>query len=253
MSSIQEVVSQIKQKPIEGSAHLYHPIPFPEFDHLTSSSGRRNAIRRWKLIHRALPTERMTGKRILDIGANAGFFSYEFAKLGAVVDAIEPHKPYYDLGVAVVAHYGVSVSWFAEPLSAQFLKEKQYEIALMLSVFQWISEGNAKLQQACELLRLVSEHSNYLFFEMGCNHGSSAITARGLPVLVTLKWVYQLLRRETIYQNAYLLGFSWPHVSIWRPWGYLFPRAIFVATSQPVALTCTQRLASQALARWLAK
>jgi 2-polyprenyl-3-methyl-5-hydroxy-6-metoxy-1,4-benzoquinol methylase len=97
----------------------------------------------------------MQGRKVLDIGANAGFFSYQFAKLGAVVDALEPHKPYYDLGVAVVAHYGVSVSWFNEPLCERFLEHRYYEIALMLSVFQWISEGNAQLKRACELLRLV--------------------------------------------------------------------------------------------------
>lgn len=59
-------------------------------------------MRKWREIESAIPAD-MTGWSVLDIGCNAGFYSFEFAKRGARV-----------LGIDVEPHYLAQARWLAE-------------------------------------------------------------------------------------------------------------------------------------------
>jgi SAM-dependent methyltransferase len=246
MQNIELVIRSIENDPLESTGHVYHPIPFDEFSHLKSSSRPAAAYRKWNLIDQVLPFQDYANVWVLDIGANAGFFAYQFAKYGAHVDALEPLERYYEIGVQISEHYDLSIEWFKEPISIPFLQSKNYDVTLMLSVFQWMSQGSSHLDEAKSILRAVSERSDYLIFELGCNWGKSAIKVRE----PALKWIVDLIRRFTAYSNIAYLGTT-------NAWGGQLPlvrvvrkRHIFACSNGELNLTSWQHLRTK-FANWL--
>lgn len=75
----------------------------------------------WEQIYPHLP-EDLAGWEVLDIGCNAGFFSFELAQLGARVTAVEPEQHYLDQARWAADLMGLSDS-------IQFRKTSLYELA----------------------------------------------------------------------------------------------------------------------------
>ncbi|MCG2659188.1 MAG: hypothetical protein L6437_02950 [Kiritimatiellae bacterium] len=240
-TKLQKIAFSIEENPYESSGHIYHPLPFPEFQHLKTSSAVKSAYRKWDLIARSLRLSSFPfDHQVLDVGANAGFYSFCFAKRGAKVDAYEPHKYYAEIGRQIVDATGLHVQWQNKQLEPGDLVAKKYEITLMLSVFQWISQGDQHLQEATNLLRLTASSSRYLFFELGCNQGKSAISTRERPIA----WVWRLLQQTTAPKSIAFLGTA-------VAWGKA-RRHLFVCTDGPVYLTPWQRLVTYLLRnRWI--
>ncbi len=231
MPTIRSIIDDLITQPIEKTGHIYHPIPFKEFDRLKTSSKPKSAYRKWEMIIRALPTNDFRQFRVLDIGANAGFYSYQFAKHGATVDAFEPTPRYARLGRDISAAYKLPIRWYAQRFTEDFLaNQPTYDIALMLSVFQWMSEGNSKLGSATVTLRAIAQHTRYLFFELGCNGGKSSIQIKGSG----LQWVWKLLNANTNHTTIAYLG------SV-RAWNHRNIRHQFVCTSEALSLNLWQK------------
>src|SRR5687767_3318569 len=76
---------------------------------------------KWREIRSAIP-KRLDGWRVLDVGCNAGFYSFELAKRGASV-----------VGIDVDDHYLAQARWAAEQLGmserVEFRQMEVYEIA----------------------------------------------------------------------------------------------------------------------------
>ncbi len=237
MPNVQPIIDNLIAHPIEKTGHIYHPIPFDEFSQLKTSSKPESAYRKWDMIVRALLTDDFRQFRVLDIGANAGFYSYQFAKRGAIVDAFEPTARYAQLGKEVSAAYGLPIQWYARPFTEDFFTDQSdYDVALMLSVFQWMSEGNAKLETATITLQAIAEHTRYLFFELGCNGGKSSIQIKGSG----LRWIRKFLDANTNYDTIAYLG------SV-RAWNYRNVRHQFVCTSESLTLTPWQKTVTRLL------
>jgi SAM-dependent methyltransferase len=237
---LEAIAEQLRSNPYEASGSIYHPLPFPEFDDLVTSSKSESAYRKWNLIRSCFyPTLEPTGYRVLDVGANAGFYSFNLAKLGAIVDAYEPHEHYASIGAQIAEATALPVFWHNKPIEQSDLNGKSYDIALMLSVFQWMSQGDQNLTSATELLRLIASSSKFLFFELGCNSGKSAIHADGLPI----KWIWNLLRENTEYNLIAFLG-------IISAWGRS-RRYLFAGTNDKLRLTVSQRIMTSLLSRRL--
>lgn len=240
-SRLQEIASSIEKAPYESSGHIYHPLPFPEFRHLKISSAAQSAYRKWDLITRSLRLSLSPfDYQVLDVGANAGFYSFGFAKRGAKVDAYEPHEYYVEIGRQIVDATGLHVQWHNKPLEPGDLAGKKYDIALMLSVFQWISQGNKYLEEATSLLNLVASSSRILFFELGCNQGKSAILTTERPLV----WVWRKLHQATAPKRVAFLGTA----AAWKK----TQRYLFVCADGPIYLTPWQRLVTYLLRhRWI--
>lgn len=232
------IANGIKSNPYEASGDIYHPLPFPEFQDLTTSSNARSAHHKWARIKNCLPLRtRFSTSRVLDIGANAGFYAFNFAKLGATVDAYEPHQHYAAIGHQIVEATGLSVRWHNKKLERTDLHNKRYDIALMLSVFQWISEGDSYLEGATELLRMVASSSRVLIFELGCNQGKSAIHTEERPIV----WIWRLLQQNTSPMRVAYLG----RIAPWKR----ARRYLFACAEDLIKLTIWQRLITHALQR----
>jgi SAM-dependent methyltransferase len=210
-----KLAEYLENNPQESKGHIYHPLPFKEFAHLQTSSNPKSALHKWEIIMHSLPdTFEFGNARILDVGANIGFYSMSFALLGAEVDAFEPNRQYYELGEKISSIKRLNIHWHNKSIALDDIRDKSYDIVLMLSVFQWISQGNKFLTEAIQLLRNVNEISNVLFFELGCNSGKSSIQVSTIPIV----WIWNLLNNLNA-KNVYYLGSS----SAWK-WSrrYLF-------------------------------
>lgn len=203
---IEEIVKQIKDNPIESKGELYHPIPFPEFEGLTTSSNPKGVYEKWEIITNTLNSVFGDKKdlKVLDVGSNAGFYTFNFAKNGASVKSFECHDRYKSIGKDIAEAKKLAVEWIPEAFHRNSLnKSEHFDVALLLSVFQWMAGGDINDKEALASLRLISDHSDYLFFELNFNSGKSC--------LKTKKWAHyaamiRFLKQSTSYTHFKLVG-----------------------------------------------
>jgi SAM-dependent methyltransferase len=197
--SVQEILDHIAREPIETSGATYHPIPFEEFSHLKTSSLRRGVEKKWQDIEQTLDRifpEGLKGKNVLDIGANGGFYTFSLARKGAKITAFEPHPRYGPIGEFLAAEKGMPVRWHAVPFDPSLIGDERFDVCLMLSVFQWMADGGARLQEAGRLLGDISRRSKYTLFELGFNSGKSCLRT---PKRNHYAALIELLRQHTSY------------------------------------------------------
>lgn len=227
-----EIIEDLKQNPIERYGEVYHPIPFKEFSDLKISADIKSAYRKLNLVLGIYGKNgNFENARLLDIGANAGLYAYEFAMRGAQVDAVEPDKRYFEIGRKISWNYDLPVHWLDKPISLEFLHGKKYDVCLMLSVFQWITNGNTRLEDGKLILGRLSECADVLFFELGCNSGKSPINIP--PNIHPYLWIKELLQQNTAYHHIRLLGVT-------KPWGRYSTRYLFVCSKK--SLNCNMQV-----------
>ena len=225
-----EIATELESGKYEIGASIYHPIPFPEFANVKTSSKPQSAEAKWSLIRSTFADNVAFDKlRVLDVGSNIGFYTFNFAQLGATVDAYEPHTHYADYGQRINDAAALKSNWHNKILEARDIEDQQYDVALMLSVFQWMSEGDKYLSEATELFTLIAKNTQTLFFELGCNHGKSAISSDKRPI----RWIWDFLHANTEGMAVYHLGMV-------AAWGRNY-RHIFVCTRQPDQLVLRPR------------
>jgi hypothetical protein len=210
--SIAEIVRDIEARPIESGGQLYHPIPFDEFSHFTTSTTPTEVARKWGLIGHILDSlypAGIAGLELLDIGANGGFYTFSAAQRGMRVTAFEPHPRYSAIGEVIAREKGVPVAWHPLAFTPSLVAGRRFDCAFMFSVFQWMAAGGQRLSEACEELRYISETTDHLFFELGFNAGQSCLTTtkrNHYGVLI------EMLRNNTGYTSFKHLG----TIRLWR-------------------------------------
>lgn len=210
--SLTDLIRDIESRPVEKGAHLYHPIPYPEFQHLTISSSRKGVMDKWDRIYKVgiQLFSSIEGLKVLDIGANAGFYTFNLAMKGAFVTAFEPNPRYRIIGQNVARLKSPTTIWRPETFNRFVtLEEESYDLCLCLSTYQWMAKGGKKILEASKDLRKISEVSDYLLFELGYNRGTSHLS--------TCRWnhysaLIDHLRESTEYKYFRLLGFT----RVWR-------------------------------------
>ncbi len=210
--TIDDVLAKLKENPIEKKGHLYHPIPFQEFNSLQTSSNIDEAYKKLDLIittSRNYFNKEIEELKILDIGANAGFYTFSFAKLGANVTAFEPHPRYGPLGSFIADHKKLPVRWYNTAFTRKSVKNEFFDVTLMLSVFQWMAGGGKKIEKAKKELNYISSISKTLIFELGYNKGASSIDTKKINHYAEL---IDFLEESTSYTSFKLLGKT-------KPWG----------------------------------
>jgi len=205
-SSIQEIVEDLETNPVESGGHIYHPIPFSEFKHLTTSSNMDEVYKKWNLIKHILMKITSSDLRklnALDIGANAGFYTFNLAKEGAAVTSFEPHPRYAPIGKFIAKKKELNVNWNGNPFDFESVEKYRFDIAFLLSVFQWMAAGGKKMEEACKNLKNISSICENMIFELGYNKGKSCIKTKKLNHYAEL---IQFLKEHTDYKHFKLIG-----------------------------------------------
>jgi len=203
---IEYIIKGIKENPVEQKGEIYHPIPFPEFEGLTTSSNPKGVYEKWDIIRKTLKS--VYGNRqdlyVLDIGANAGFYTFNFAKNGAKVKSFECHDRYKTIGKEVAEVKKLAVEWIPKAFHSKSISTNEhFDLALLLSVFQWMANADINNKEALDCLKLISEHSDYLFFELGYNSGKSCVKTNKLGHYAEM---IRFLKKSTSYTHFKLIG-----------------------------------------------
>ena len=115
--------SKARQREIDALGPWFHNLHLPDGTQTLPNHflGGDFPTFKWREIESCLP-ERLTDWRVLDVGCNAGFYTFELAKRGATV-----------VGIDVDAHYLAQARWAAKEFGledrVEFRQMEVYEIA----------------------------------------------------------------------------------------------------------------------------
>lgn len=206
-TSIKEIVEEVKKNPIESNGDIYHPIPFEGFESLKTSSKTEAVQSKYTIIQNALIQKfnSLDKLRLLDLGANAGFYTFSLVKEGASATAFEPLKRYSEIADFIIKRNDLKVTWHPQTFNKALVEDKKFDTALMLSMFQWMADGGKNIDEACENLKVVSEKCSSLVFELGYNTGASCLKTSKLNHYAEL---ISFLKKNTSYKYFKYLGVS---------------------------------------------
>lgn len=209
---IADIIKDIEQNPVETKGQIYHPIPFKEFEHLSTSSSKEAVYEKWRILKFWIEQINFdfSELKVLDIGSNAGFYSFSLAQLGASLVSFERHKRYGEIGKCVAEAKQLKVDWRAQAFDSKSITANdKFDAALLLSVFQWMAEGDVEHKEALASLKLISDQSEHLFFELAYNSGKSCVRTNKLNHYAEM---IQFLKRSTSYTHFKLVG----KTRLWR-------------------------------------
>lgn len=140
---------------------VYCPIPFDEF--LWVSPWRHNPEERWF----ACGPPEVEGKRVVDIGASAGYYTFLAAASGAKrAVAVETDTKAAHIIAAVAEMYGfANVEVVNGPFEKIRLQLRRFDIAFAFSVLPYLGKADPAL-----LRKVLADMANYVgvsFIEMG--------------------------------------------------------------------------------------
>jgi SAM-dependent methyltransferase len=210
--TIEEIIDDLERNPIEAGGNIYHPIPFPEFEHLKTSSDKAEVYKKWNIIEKCLlefVSNDFKSLKVLDVGANGGFYTFKLAQKGAKVVSFEPHPRYAPIGEYLARHSHVDVEWHGSSFDFKAVQGKEFDVVILLSVFQWMAAGGKKMKEATIDLNNISSICNYMIFELGYNKGKSHIKTKKLNHYAE---IIRFLKNYTNYRYFKLLGTT----KLWR-------------------------------------
>lgn len=147
---------------------LYQEVPFAGYEELPVH--RTHSAKRVQLVSDCLE---LSGKKVLDIGCNIGYFCFEFARLGATCWGID-----YDIDAIFVAQslkhiHGIENVHFStrtlstETISWLLSQAGQFDVILLNSVVHWLLYNNlGAIRRVANLLnQLSSPQKQYIVYE----------------------------------------------------------------------------------------
>lgn len=117
----------------ENRTEFYQPILNPYFMSLHPHREDVNKSRLQMLLE-YFGIKRFNGAKVIDIGANLGFFGAAFSRMGADVTLIEPDSYHYKLTSSVTELMYIDANVVTSTFE-DFETNEQYDIAIMLTVF----------------------------------------------------------------------------------------------------------------------
>lgn len=201
-----QVIADLRAAKLETLAEVYHPIPFPPFRDLTTQVTNGTPYHRLGMILQKCCSFR--GRAVLDLGCNVGFYSFSLAKRGAHVTGIDVRQEYINIASTLARKYELPAHFSCTSIDPGFFDQpRRYDVTLCFSMIQWVVKQNG---HACArtVLKLISECSASMFFDVSVNTGKACLTCepgRELP------FVHSLLQEATTYEHIEFLGDVHPY------------------------------------------
>ena len=144
-----------------GRKLLYQPVNHPDFADWEID---RESEDRWEIIK---PYLDVSGKKVLDVGSNMGYFSERLTDMGAVVTGIDPNQTRVDFA-NILADYHEYDEDNPLYLCASFethLRDNTYDAVLVLSLLHhYLRRG---FKEFCDAVQLISEKCDKMILEVG--------------------------------------------------------------------------------------
>lgn len=168
------------------AGHLYNPLPFPEFNDVPVQ--RSACADRFDMMAARMP-EHLKGGTLADVGAHVGYNCFMFNRyFNMKCVGIEAHALTAQIGNDCAKLYGVDVQIETRSITPEWFHDKEFDVCLFLSVFQWITKAEG-FEYACETLKEALAASKVLFFETSMGNEGKA----KMPMLPNLDAVFQML------------------------------------------------------------
>jgi len=202
-----QLIGAIKGNHLANLGEVYHPIPFREFQGLTTQVRPTASYKRLGMI--LCMCSDFRGKRILDLGCNVGFYSFSLAKRGAVVTALDLVPERIDLARTIAEIYETPVDFQERPATPEFFEQlgERFDAVLCFSMLQWVIAQDGR-EAGDRLLRAISDHSDSIFFDVPINRGKACLVCRPGEELA---FVHNLLRDATSYDEVRHVGDVHPY------------------------------------------
>lgn len=146
----------------QGRQEFYTPILNPFFYDIFSSRDNCSKTRMEHILN-VWGDNRFYGYKVLDVGANIGYFSRCFTREGAIVTAVEPDSKHYELAILLNLLSHTNYKLINEPFQKTALEEK-YDICLLLTVLYHFMSSDIGEKMIYEINRVTEK---YIIWESG--------------------------------------------------------------------------------------
>ncbi len=144
--------------------------------------------------------------KVLDIGANTGFFSMYIADCVAHIDAIEIDDTLVSIGREIAAYAGIGNLQFLSLDIKRFEPSERYDVIFAFAVHNWASKT---IDEFSELLKRLSKPGAIVFFESNSllrdrefDMDVQKLCGHGFEVVDTVETVYECPRRLVVLRYS---------------------------------------------------
>ncbi len=225
--SLLALASEFRRKPLVRMAPVYQPLPFPEFQGLAAQAANEATYTRLGMILDHLPDP--SGKKVLDLGCNIGFFMFSLAFRGCRVSGLDLEPRFIEVGRKVAAAKGIEAQFVQDSLQPGSFgpggaladlddhpsndpEGKPWDLITSFSMLQWV-EKQHDLAYCRRILKEISHHTRALLVDIPVNCAGVSLKA---PVGREISWLEELLRDSCDFREYSYVGKVAPYKIDWR-------------------------------------
>ena len=168
----------------DGKRVLYQPVLHPAFSKYTTPQAKNHYTKAAKTLLAACGS--FKDKHVLDIGSCYGYYSFFFARQGAMVTAVEPHSSRINLCIRLLRLYNMDWSnpLFVYSRIEDYIKSTSltWDYTFMLNVFHHIYSQNPK--ESWKTLNQIAEKSEVILLTMSSTSPVKIGKQSDLPSLI---------------------------------------------------------------------
>jgi len=220
---LMKLASVIRSKPMVRMADIYHPLPFPEFQDLTTQADTEATYSRLGMILRVLGDP--AGKKVLGLGCNVGFNVFSLAFRGCRVSGLDADSRFIDVARAVAKAKGIDAQFVDADLDPGAFEAggvltrladhpendpqgKCWDLITCFSMLQWVTKMH-DLDYCRRVLGEMSRYTNALLVDIPVNCSGVYLAA---PEGKEISWMEEFLRGACEFTEYRYVGKVAPYL-----------------------------------------